>query len=157
VPTLRWTRCSHRGQGDAFEAVTLREVIACLQDYEPARRITSDVLAAHRHDRGFSTHRLRGELQRLDVSETVLNRGVREAVRRKVTRGEMSLSQIAMRCGRMTRDPRGNHRGETSWLARRIGQLPEAGGLAPTPWGQSAVLALIAREGLGVSPNEVEL
>ena len=47
--------------------------------------------------------------------------------------------------------------GETSWLARRIGQTPEAGQDQPTPWVHSDVLALIARDGLAMSPNEVEL
>jgi hypothetical protein len=44
-----------------------------------------------------------------------------------------------------------------SWLARRIGQTPEAGAAEPTPWISSDVLALIARDGLGLSPREVEL
>jgi hypothetical protein len=69
----------------------------------------------------------------------------------------LSLSEIAIRCGRVKRDHRGNESGETSWLARRLGILPEGGRNAPTPWIHSDVLALIAREGLGVSPREVEL
>jgi len=69
----------------------------------------------------------------------------------------VSLSAIAMRCGRVKRDPRGNLSGETSWLGRRLGLLPEAGEASPTPWVHSDVLALIARRGLGVSPREVEL
>ncbi len=87
----------------------------------------------------------------------MLNRGLREAVVRMVGRGELTLSDIAIRCGRIKRDARGNISGETSWLGRRIGQLPESGALAPTPWIRSDVLALIAREGLGVCPHEVEL
>ena len=67
------------------------------------------------------------------------------------------MSEIAIRCGRIKRDRRGNVSGETSWLARRIGLLPEGGGDEPTPWVHSDVLALIARDGLGVSPREVEL
>jgi hypothetical protein len=51
-------------------------------------------------------------------------------------------------------DKRGNESGETSWLARRIGQLPEAGNPHPTPWIHSD--ALIARDGLSITPREVE-
>jgi hypothetical protein len=69
----------------------------------------------------------------------------------------VSMSEIAIRCGRVKRDANGTASGETSWLARRIGMLPEGGKSAPTPWVSSAVLALIAREGLGLSPREVEL
>jgi hypothetical protein len=85
-----------------------------------------------------------------------LNRGLREAVEREVRAG-MSMSEIATRCGRMKADRNGNRSGETSWLARRIGQMPEGGHARPTPWIHSDTLALIAREGLGVSPREVEL
>jgi hypothetical protein len=42
-------------------------------------------------------------------------------------------------------------------LARRLGQKPESGTREPTPWISSDVLALIARDGLGLSPYEVEL
>jgi hypothetical protein len=67
------------------------------------------------------------------------------------------MSEIAIRCGRVKRDSRGNESGETSWLARRLGMLPEGGHETPTPWVHSDVLALIARRGLGISPREVEL
>ncbi len=97
------------------------------------------------------------ELERLDESSTLLNRGLREAVQRKVARGEMSYSEIAMRCGRVKRDGRGNVSGETSWLARRIGLKPEGGETEPTPWIHSKTLALIVREGLCGSPHEIEL
>jgi hypothetical protein len=157
VPELHWTRSRHPRREDPFETLTLRDVVARLQDYEPARTITTDALAVHRDDRCLSTHRLRCELERLTTSEIVLNRGLREAVKRKVARGELSMSQIAVRCGRVKRDRRGNVSGETSWLARRIGQLPEGGEDAPTPWVRSDVLALIVRQGLGAAPYEVEL
>ena len=74
-----------------------------------------------------------------------------------IERQGLSLSEIAIRCGRVKRDCKGNESGETSWLARRLGILPEGGRSAPTPWIHSDVLALIARDGLGVSPREVEL
>jgi hypothetical protein len=67
------------------------------------------------------------------------------------------MSEIAIRCGRIKRDRNGNASGETSWLARRLGIMPEGGCTAPTPWIHTDVLALIARCGLGVAPREVEL
>jgi len=156
-PTLRWTRSCQPGQQEPFDHVTLRDVIARLSDYEPARTITSAALAVHHDSRRLSTHRLRGELERVSTSPIVLNRGLREAVQRKVTRGDLSMSQIAMRCGRIKQDRRGNRSGETSWLARRIGQLREGGKAGPSPWVHTDVLALIVRDGLGASPREVEL
>ena len=38
----------------------------------------------------------------------------------------------------------------------RLGMMPEGGRARPTPWVHSDVLALIARDGLGLSPREVE-
>jgi hypothetical protein len=67
------------------------------------------------------------------------------------------MSEIAIRCGRRKWDQRGCESGETSWLARRIGMLPEGGESEPTPWVHSDVLALIACNGLGLAPCEVEL
>jgi hypothetical protein len=87
----------------------------------------------------------------------LLNRGLREAVQSRIQRGETTLSQIALRCGRIRRDSRGTVSGEASWLARRIGQLPESGQQKPCPWIHSDVLALIARDGICASPHEVEL
>jgi hypothetical protein len=70
---------------------------------------------------------------------------------------ELSMSSIAIRCDRIKRDRKGNESGETSWLARRIGLLPDGGQSSPTPWIHSDVLGLIARQGLGLSPREVEV
>jgi hypothetical protein len=100
---------------------------------------------------------LRAELKRVLESPIVLNRGLREAVLAKVEHAEISMSEIAIRCGRTKRDPNGNVSGETSWLARRLGLLPEGGKSEPTPWIHSDVLALIARSGIGIAPREVEL
>ncbi|MCW3032819.1 MAG: hypothetical protein JWM60_1164, partial [Solirubrobacterales bacterium] len=100
---------------------------------------------------------LRAELTRVLDSAIVLNRGLREAVVEKVSAGGASMSEIAMRCGRLKRDSRGNATGETSWLARRVGLLPVGGHTEPTRWVHSQVLALIARQGLGIAPREVEL
>jgi hypothetical protein len=115
------------------------------------------MLRSHASRREISTVSLRAELARLLASPIVLNRGVREAVLAAVARGDSSLSEIAIRCGRIKRDRRGNESGETSWLSRRLGLLAEGGQDTATPWIHSDVLALIARQGLGMSPREVEL
>jgi hypothetical protein len=70
---------------------------------------------------------------------------------------EALASEIALRRGRVKRDARGNISGETSWLARHIGQMPEGGEDRPCPWIHTDVLARIARDGLCISPHEVEL
>lgn len=67
-----------------------------------------------------------------------------------------SLSEIAIRCGRIRRNRDGSASGETSWLSRRVGLSAEGGQSDATPWVHSDVLALIARDGLNLSPVEVE-
>ena len=155
VLELRWTRSREAGRQSGFDVVTFRDVVAALEAYEPARTLTSEALA--RRAGKLSTRRLQLEYERLAQSRIVLNRGLREAVERRVRSGELSMSEIAIRCARRKVDRRGHLSGETSWLGRRIGQTPEAGQSEPTPWVSSEVLGLIAREGLGVSPQEVEL
>lgn len=157
VPELRWVRSRLHGEQEPPELVTLREVVARLEDYEPARALTIEALAAYREDPSCSTCTLDDELQRLQASTLVLNRGLREAVLAAVKYRGLTLSEIARRCGRTKSDRAGRVSGETSWLARRIGQAPEGGEEHPSPWVQSDVLALIAREGLRVCPREVEL
>ena len=154
MPELRWTR-SRRGREFGFDAVSFRDVVAAVEAYGPARSLTTQALT--RCAKNLSTRRLREEYERLADSPIVLNRGLREAVQRRLPYGDLSMSEIALRCGRVKRDTRGNTSGETSWLARRIGQMPEGGEQKPGPWIHSDVLALIARDGLGVSPREVEL
>ncbi len=156
IPELRWRRCPP-GCAPGGAPVSLREVIASVESYEPARTLTLRALALHGHDSGVSTCVLRAELARVQTSPIVLNRRLREAVLHALERGELSMSEIAIRCGRVKRDRRGNEAGETSWLARRLGLLPEGGQRRSTPWIHSDVLALIARDGLGISPREVEL
>jgi hypothetical protein len=156
IPELRWRR-SDGALDEHGRIVSLRDVIAHEQSYEPARTRTVRALLAHHADAELSTTVLRAELRRVSESPIVLNRKLREAVLAIVERDELSLSEIAARCGRIKRDRKGNVSGETSWLARRIGLLPEAGHAKSTPWIHSDVLAVIAREGLGVSPREVEL
>ena len=157
VPEPRWARSRLHDEQEPPEPVTLRDVVARLEDYEPARALTIEALAAYREDPSCSTCTLDGELQRLQASTIVLNRGLREAVRGAVKFRGLSMSEIALRCGRTKRDRAGRVSGETSWLARRIGQVPESGEQHPSPWVQNDVLALIARDGLRVCPCEVEL
>ncbi len=137
--------------------VSVRDVIGALQDYEPVRALTTAAIRAHHDDPGLSVAVLRAELARVAASPIVLNRRLRERVVQALARDGLSMSEIAVRCGRVKRDRRGNVSGETSWLARRLGLLPEGGERSPTPWIHSEVLALIARCGLGVCPWEVEL
>jgi hypothetical protein len=155
IPELRW--CRGPGQGGAEEPVSVREVIASLESYEPVRTLTRRALRLHDGDGAVSITVLRGELSRIQESPIVLNRGLRDAVLGAAERQGLSMSEIAIRCGRIKRDSAGNESGETSWLARRLGLLPEGGRDAPTPWIHSDVLALIARDGLGISPREVEI
>lgn len=155
IPELRWTASSPCGSDSRI--VSLRDSIAAAEDYEPLCSITSAAIARHAADPSVSTTTLRAELARVLDSPIVLNRALREAVLARVGRDRSSLSEIAIRCGRVKRDSRGNQSGETSWLARRIGILPEGGQSEPTVWVHSDVLGLIAREGLGISPLEVEL
>jgi hypothetical protein len=152
---LRWTRSREPGCEFGFDAVSFRDVVAAVEAYEPARTLTAQALT--RCAKNLSTRRLREEYERLIGSPIVLNRGLREAVQRELCVGVLSMSEIAHRCGRIKRDRRGNEAGETSWLARRIGLMPEGGEQKPGPWIHSDVLALIARDGLGVCPREVEL
>lgn len=155
IPELRW--CWLRpGHGSDPEPLSLREAIAALESYEPLQAMTVSALASRRREAGPSMTVLRAELARVQESPIVLNRRLREAVLAVVSRNELSMSEIALRCDRVKRDRRGNESGETSWLARRLGLLPEGGRSTPTPWIHSDVLALIARRGLGVSPREVE-
>jgi hypothetical protein len=156
IPELRWRRHS-AGPPLHPEPVSVREVVASLESYEPVLALTLRALSSHGRGGEVSTAVLGAELTRVQQSPIVLNRRLRQVVLATVERQELSMSEIALRCGRVKRDRRGNESGETSWLARRIGVLPEGGHSTPTPWIHSDVLGLIARRGLGVSPREVEL
>jgi hypothetical protein len=154
IPELRWCRLSADCEG---KSISVREVVACLESYEPVCALTAQELARLDDDCTVSTTALRAELTRMLQSPIVLNRSLRQAVLAATERQGLSMSEIAIRCGRVKRDSAGNESGETSWLARRLGLLPEGGRATPTPWIHSNVLALIARDGLGVSPREVEV
>lgn len=157
ISELRWQRHPPDGEYGCPQVVTVREVIGSLESYEPVRALTAQAVKAHATDRAVSVVVLRAELARVCESCVLLNRGLREAVLAAIGKRGLTMSEIAIRCGRCKRDVRGNLSGETSWLARRIGTLPEHGKKAPTPWISSDVLALIARDGLDVCPREVEL
>jgi hypothetical protein len=157
VPSeLRWHRQS-RGRGGALRCLSAREVIAALEAYEPVCALTRAAVERFRHDRYVSVATLSVEIRRVETSPIVLNRRLREAVLAAVGERGVSLSAIAMACGRVKHDRRGRGSGETSWLARRVGLLPSSPGAKPNPWVHTDTLALIAREGLGIAPREVEL
>jgi hypothetical protein len=157
IPELRWRRHPSEHADEEPRPVSVREAIASLESYEPVCALTLLALARYGGDREVSSTVLRVELARMQQSPIVLNRRLREVVLATVEREGVSMSEIAIRCGRVKRDSNGNESGETSWLARRLGILPEGGRDAPTPWIHSDVLALIARRGLAISPREVEL
>lgn len=157
IPELRWCRRRLGSRTEQWEPVGLREVIAALEDYEPARTLTVVAIARHRDDPRLALRQLCAEYRWLCTSPVVLNRTLREAVLRAIDRDELSMSEIALRCGVLKRDRQGNSRGETSWLARRVGLMPEGGAKRTTPWIHSDVLAVIARKGLRLSPHEVEV
>jgi hypothetical protein len=157
VPELRWLRESPAGTQGAGECVSARRVVGALEDYEPVRSLTTAAIEQHRRDPTVSVATLGLELRRLGNSPIVLNRRLREAVLDASTRQGLSLSSIALACGRAKLDRRGRHSGETSWLARRVGLISDDAARRPNPWVHSDVLALIARNGLGIAPHEVEL
>jgi hypothetical protein len=158
IPELRWRRHPPHCAGDVPpQTESVRDAIACFESYEPIRALTALALARHRADPVLSVAVLRAELKRIEASRIVLNHELRRAVLRAIRTQGLTLSEIAVRCGRLKRDAKGHTSGETSWLARRVGIAPESGGGVPTPWIHSDVLALIARRGLGICPREVEL
>jgi hypothetical protein len=157
VPELRWLREPPDGVLGPPECVSARRVVGALEDYEPVRSLTAAAVDRHRYDPGVSVATLGLELRRLGASPIVLNRRLREAVIDANSRRGLSLSAIALACGRAKLDRRGRHSGETSWLARRVGLLADDPGHRPNPWVHTDVLALIARNGLGLAPHEVEL
>jgi hypothetical protein len=157
IPHIRWCRGATESDDRCWRQTSLREVVGAVESYEPMRTLTERAIALYDNDPGVSVTRMRAELERLDGSPVVLNRRLREAVLDVVDRDGTSMSEIALRCGVVKRDRRGKVSGETSWLARRIGIMPEGGQKAITPWIHSEVLGSIARKGLRISPREVEL
>jgi hypothetical protein len=157
IPQLRWCAAEADRAPHECEPVSLRSVVGHLEAYEPARALTAAALAAFDGDERVSSTVLRAELGRVLESPILLNRRLREVTLSTIASQGVSMSEIAIRCGRVKRDCKGKTSGETSWLGRRVGLLPDGGQSTPTPWIHSEVLALIARRGLGVSPREVEV
>lgn len=155
IAQLRWT--SRQGDDEPRQVLSVRAVVGALESYEPVLGLTRAAVARRERDETISVAVLRAEYERATTSVIVLNRRLREAVEELTARGEVTASEIALRCARVRRGPRGQVSGETSWLARRIGQVPEPGASEPTSWVHSDVLALIARQGLCVAPREVEV
>lgn len=158
-PELRWQArsASVASARTPARVVSLREVVGRLESYAQACAITRRELARQRSRPGVGLATLRAELRRVEAGRIVLNRGLREAVLAAVEREAVTLSEIALRCGRVRRDGHGLTSGQTTWVARRIGLVPDSGRRHPSPWVHSDVLGLIARAGLGLSPLEVEL
>ena len=151
---LRWLR---EAAGGTPAIVSARAVVAAIEDYEPVLTLTRNAVNALRNNRAVSIATLGLELRRLEASPIVLNRRLREAVLDAVQERGISMSAIAIACGRMKHDRRGKGSGETSWLARRVGLIPDGIPSRRNPWVHSDTLALIARDGLGIAPREVEL
>ncbi len=151
---LRWAR---RSAGGEWQALTLRETIGHFEDYEPFMAMAAAAVAANKDDQSVGVATLHCELRRQQDSPIVLNRGIRAAVLRAVNEQGLSLSEIAARCGRRHSGCDDFSSGDTTWLQRRIGVKKEAGSDGPTRWVHTDVLALIARDGLGLAPHEVEV
>jgi hypothetical protein len=75
IPELRWRRDPRDRADGASEPVSVREVIARLESYEPVRALTLEALTLHRGDPRLSTTVLRAELQRVLASPIVLELG----------------------------------------------------------------------------------
>ncbi|HLI31160.1 MAG TPA: hypothetical protein VKU89_00270 [Solirubrobacteraceae bacterium] len=155
---LRWAHQarSECGRFAPARALALRAVLGALESYEPALAHTRSAVALAAGAGEPAARYLQRELASIERSPYVLNRALREAVLGAVARGELTLGEIALRCGHVKRELGGAPGGETSWLARRIGLAPERAGGRRSPWIHSDLLALIARCGLGVDPREVE-
>jgi hypothetical protein len=152
--TLRWGAVRSDG---SHRTVSLRTVVGALEDYEPARSMTIAALARYgRRTEGVRVCVLAAELRGLDRGAFVLNRGLREAAIGIVAQGEVSWSEIAFRCGRKHAVGAGHECGDTSWLKRRLGLMPESSTGRVTPWLRVETLALIACA-LGVDPVSVEV
>jgi hypothetical protein len=150
---VRWTKSPPAGHEGPTAIVTLRSTVGALEAYEPALAISERALATSTPSAGAT---LAGEIRRMRNSAMVLNRLLREHVQAEVARGT-SLRELAHRCGRVQRNRTGIECGEAAWIARRVGLITEASLATPNHWIHSNVLALIAREALGVNPGEVEL
>src|SRR4029077_20335949 len=144
IPELRWRRypAPVAGMPEPAQTVSVREAIAGLEAYEPVRTFTRRAIIGSARRAKISVAALRLELERVARSPIVLNRKLRDTVLRLVADEGLSMSEIAIRCGRVKRDVSGNVSGETSWLGRRLGLLPEGGRDRISPWTHNDVLAM---------------
>jgi hypothetical protein len=71
---------------------------------------------------------------------------------RRISEGH-SWSELAMRCGAIQRDRKGNQSGDTTWLKRRLGLMAESGGRPTT--GLTYPAAVRLARGLGIDPVDV--
>ena len=130
---LRWIAHA-RPRVARLAPVAPREVVGALESYEPVCALTRAAVARFRDAIArVSVATLSVELRRVESSPIVLNRKPTRGGARGGRERGVSLSAIAMACGRVKYDRRGNHSGETSWLARRVGLLPSAPTRVPTP------------------------
>jgi phage baseplate assembly protein W len=148
---LRWV-CQHPGSDKV--ATTLREVVAALEAYEPAVAMTEAAIATIPDDTDGGHSVLAREIARLRGSRRVLNRRLREAILAEVAHGT-SLAEIAARCGRVEIAANGVVKGESSWVARRVGLAGDGHG-APRRWIDVDVLAQIA-DAISLTAADVEL
>ncbi len=130
-----------------------RMVVAALEDYEPVVSMTRAAVAEYTDNRRIRVATLDVACRELCNATVVLNRGLREAF----MASGLTSTEVAARCG-MTRYAKNKQLvGDSSWLQRRLGMRSESSTTVATPWIHTDVLALIARDGLGVAPREVEL
>ena len=145
IPELRWHRRSPTVAGS--EPVGMREAIASLESYEPVRTLTSKALALHRADPEVSTATLRTEQARVERSEIVLNRGLRRAALAAAATQDLSMSEIAMRCGKIRCDAKGQ--------GKRRDQLagPASGARAGRRWWHAHAVDPHRRAGADRAPR----
>jgi hypothetical protein len=156
VQEMRWRRLTPCANGRG-EAVSVRSVIGALERYEPVLSLTRQAISNVASDPTLSCSVLCAQLRCIEKGRVVLNRRLREAVHDAVDQRELTLSEIAISCGRLRRRSQDCSRPDTTWVRRRIGDACDTTTGRPTAWVSSDVLALIAREGLGVDPREVEV
>ena len=78
IPELRWCRRHPGPEPDGGQRVSVREVVACIESYEPVCELTIRALALEGRAGEVSTTVLRAELTRVQESPIVLNRRLLE-------------------------------------------------------------------------------
>src|SRR4029077_21132608 len=93
---LRWIR-----DREDERPVSIHCVFGAVEDYEPARTLSLAAVVRHRRTPGVAITTLGTELRRLGGSRIVLNRLLRETVLETIRAHGLSMSAIALRCGRI--------------------------------------------------------